>query len=1078
MSEFESILLIRDPMYGPASRSIVLKPPPNQCTLSLVIEISELPEYSGDNRLSAGKCTAKFVPTELLELDSYVLGCKSPVLGCLGLVKIDNDIFIGVITESEQIATLSSSPIYRIKKVAFYSLFNSIYDSYNDPPSPTGVDRTFDDWSQPVPQQPVQQLPPHPCTPLIKLFQYGTFYYSHTYDLSQSVQSQCGNNSKTTVTETSDLIDLSDNQDSVNLTVKSPKHTRTASASDFLKTVSNAELPVHQLLMQKDLNYIWNTHILSELLGLLKELELEEQEMILKSGVLGFVVQGFIGQLALENGTLRNAINGSNAGPSYNNGTFRVNTPPRSNSPYTTRSASLPRNNNLPPLPLRPATSPTPTTLTIISRLNYKKAGTRFLARGVDDDGYVSNFVETEMIWEEDAKLFSFVIVRGSVPLFFTQTGIQLSHKITITRSLATSIPALSKHFEMLKERYNSVQVVSLLSLKSDGPEYELGSLFKGGMKGVSGEKAVVSGDEDEGKVGFLEWDFHREVKTGYERVYQDLVPRLSQTISSFGYFCSVDGDPVLFQDGVIRVNCLDCLDRTNFVETSIGKTVLENYLRTIGRINILNDSFWSAVLELWADNGDWLSRIYAGTGALKTAATRKTKATVLGNLSGMLDDAVKSANRFYTNTFLDKSKQQAIDLLLGRLPSSSVVLHNSTHLRVHQELESRKREWTKKRKLNIWCGTWNVNGKKPRDVKEWLWRNGGVNMEKPDIYVIGIQEMIELTPNAVITIDTLKLKEFWSDMILNDLNQIYPNSGAPSYVLLKSSHLVALGFFVYISSNLTSNIREIETQIKKTGMGGNYGNKGGICISFRIFDQRIFLLASHFAAGQDAVQERNKDYETTRSCLDSASQNDVVIWCGDFNYRISVAVPPPSGGVTTTASQIVREMIKQNQVESLLILDQLHIERNARRVFRSFKEAEITFLPTYKYKNDSDLYDELRVPSWTDRIFYKGDGIDLVEYDAILGMRESDHKAVYARFVVDILEVDFEKKEKIKKEVYISSSERQKTTATVVKHRDLPLPSSDNSQWWNDDSAQASGKIKKSPPPPPASKSLASVLK
>jgi hypothetical protein len=32
--------------------------------------------------------------------------------------------------------------------------------------------------------------------------------------------------------------------------------------------------------------------------------------------------------------------------------------------------------------------------LTLLSRLSCKRAGTRFNARGVDDDGYVSNFVE------------------------------------------------------------------------------------------------------------------------------------------------------------------------------------------------------------------------------------------------------------------------------------------------------------------------------------------------------------------------------------------------------------------------------------------------------------------------------------------------------------------------------------------------------------------------------------------------------------------------------------------------------------------------------------------------------------
>lgn len=38
--------------------------------------------------------------------------------------------------------------------------------------------------------------------------------------------------------------------------------------------------------------------------------------------------------------------------------------------------------------------SPTVATLSLISRLGWKRAGTRFNTRGVDDDGNTANFVE------------------------------------------------------------------------------------------------------------------------------------------------------------------------------------------------------------------------------------------------------------------------------------------------------------------------------------------------------------------------------------------------------------------------------------------------------------------------------------------------------------------------------------------------------------------------------------------------------------------------------------------------------------------------------------------------------------
>jgi hypothetical protein len=38
--------------------------------------------------------------------------------------------------------------------------------------------------------------------------------------------------------------------------------------------------------------------------------------------------------------------------------------------------------------------SPTVATLSLVSRLSWKRAGTRFNSRGVDDDGNTANFVE------------------------------------------------------------------------------------------------------------------------------------------------------------------------------------------------------------------------------------------------------------------------------------------------------------------------------------------------------------------------------------------------------------------------------------------------------------------------------------------------------------------------------------------------------------------------------------------------------------------------------------------------------------------------------------------------------------
>lgn len=61
--------------------------------------------------------------------------------------------------------------------------------------------------------------------------------------------------------------------------------------------------------------------------------------------------------------------------------------------------------------------------LSLISRRSRHRAGTRFLTRGIDPQGNVANFVETEQVLElvEQGVLYSWVTVRGSIPVFWSQ---------------------------------------------------------------------------------------------------------------------------------------------------------------------------------------------------------------------------------------------------------------------------------------------------------------------------------------------------------------------------------------------------------------------------------------------------------------------------------------------------------------------------------------------------------------------------------------------------------------------------------------------------------------------------------
>jgi phosphatidylinositol-bisphosphatase len=91
-------------------------------------------------------------------------------------------------------------------------------------------------------------------------------------------------------------------------------------------------------------------------------------------------------------------------------------------------------------------------TFTLISRRSHHQGGTRFHARGIDDDGNVANMVETEQILQYQDYLFSFVSVRGSVPIFWTQEGTPIIHlqginnTVKMTRSFDLTSAAFMRH--------------------------------------------------------------------------------------------------------------------------------------------------------------------------------------------------------------------------------------------------------------------------------------------------------------------------------------------------------------------------------------------------------------------------------------------------------------------------------------------------------------------------------------------------------------------------------------------------------------------------------------------------------
>lgn len=85
----------------------------------------------------------------------------------------------------------------------------------------------------------------------------------------------------------------------------------------------------------------------------------------------------------------------------------------------------------------------------------------------------------------------------------------------------------------------------------------------------------------------------------------------------------------------------------------------------------------------------------------------------------------------------------------------------------------------------------------------------------------------------------------------------------------------------------------------------------------------------------------------------------------GDLNYRID----QPRSTVVS--------LISSGKLPSLLSSDQLLTQLSSNPTFRlrEFQEAQIDFLPTYKYDRGTDEWDssdKKRIPAWCDRILWR----------------------------------------------------------------------------------------------------------
>ena len=372
----------------------------------------------------------------------------------------------------------------------------------------------------------------------------------------------------------------------------------------------------------------------------------------------------------------------------------------------------------------------------LISRRSRYRAGTRFTRRGADETGAVANFVETEQVCiallstttnsssnnntntnSDDekttriSKVASHVQTRGSIPLRWSSPADVKTYRprVRIGTDPVAQARALQLHLQETRAKYYAnnddsseqeeqpIIFCNLIDSKSD--QGRLGRAFDAVLQAVEEVDKKSTNNNMNNNINpakHVWFDFHAQVKNGRWDRLAILLADLEPFLESHDYFLAEptttttndDADDVddpsttlttnwnirRTQKGIIRTNCMDCLDRTNVVQSILGRKVLFQQLvpeiasAAEDNNNKQEESLWiqkarkkfqkrqqltlpwkdgeAAHRALWADNADAISKIYAGTPALKRDFTRTGKRTKIG----ALDDGMNSLQRYYLN--------------------------------------------------------------------------------------------------------------------------------------------------------------------------------------------------------------------------------------------------------------------------------------------------------------------------------------------------------------------------------------------------------------------------------------------
>lgn len=302
---------------------------------------------------------------------------------------------------------------------------------------------------------------------------------------------------------------------------------------------------------------------------------------------------------------------------------------------------------------------------------------------------------------------------------------------------------------------------------------------------------------------------------------------------------------------------------------------------------------------------------------------------------------------------------------------------------------------------------TWNVGtAMPPDDVTSLLHLGGGDGSDSADMIAIGLQEV-----NSMINkrLKDALFTDQWSELFMDAL-------GPFNFVLVSTVRMQGVILLLFAKYYHLPFLRDVQTDCTRTGLGGYWGNKGGVSVRLAAFGHMLCFLNCHLPAHMDKAEQRKDNFQTILSLqqfqgpgAQGILDHDLVFWFGDLNFRIE-----------SYDLHYVKFAIDSDQLHQLWEKDQLNIAKNTWPILKGFEEGPLHFAPTFKFDVGTNKYDtsaKKRKPAWTDRILWKvkapGGGpspsgreshrlqVTQHSYRSHMEYTVSDHKPVAAQFLL-----------------------------------------------------------------------------